>query len=35
MQSKRPFYWIPRLSRGAPCLGWVYLRWGRKLWRVW
>lgn len=30
--SERPFYWIPRIRRGA--LGWIYLRWGRKLWRL-
>jgi hypothetical protein len=28
--SKRPFYILPRFKRGA--LGWVYIRWGRKLW---
>jgi hypothetical protein len=26
----RPFYILPRIYRGA--LGWVYIRWGRKLW---
>jgi hypothetical protein len=30
--DQRPFYWLPRLKRGA--LGWLYLRWGRKLWRI-
>ncbi len=29
----RPFFVVPRIRRGA--LGWVYLRWGRKLWRLW
>jgi|DEB19_MinimDraft_3_1074340.scaffolds.fasta_scaffold02203_11 hypothetical protein len=31
--SERPFYWVPRFKRGA--LGWTYVRWGRKLWRIW
>jgi hypothetical protein len=31
--SERPFFWVPRFKRGA--LGWVYVRWGRKLWRIW
>jgi hypothetical protein len=26
----RPFYILPRFKRGA--LGWIYIRWGRKLW---
>jgi hypothetical protein len=26
----RPFLFIPRIYRGA--LGWIYIRWGRKLW---
>ena len=30
--TQRPFYWVPRIRRGA--LGWIYLRWGRKLWRL-
>jgi hypothetical protein len=28
----RPFYFLPRIYRGA--LGWVYIRWGRKLWML-
>jgi hypothetical protein len=28
----RPFFFIPRFSRGA--LGWLYIRWGRKLWLI-
>ncbi len=31
--TKRPFFWLPRISKGV--LGWTYLRWGRKLWRIW
>jgi len=31
--GERPFFVVPRLRRGA--LGWMYLRWGRKLWRLW
>lgn len=30
--EKRPFFWFPRVSRGA--LGWIYIRWGRKLWLI-
>jgi hypothetical protein len=26
----RPFYILPRVYKGA--LGWIYIRWGRKLW---
>jgi hypothetical protein len=26
----RPFYVLPRFKRGV--LGWIYIRWGRKLW---
>jgi len=28
--ASKPFYILPRIYRGA--LGWVYIRWGRKLW---
>jgi hypothetical protein len=28
----RPFYILPRFKRGA--LGWIYIRWGRKLWML-
>jgi hypothetical protein len=28
--TPRPFYILPRFKRGA--LGWIYIRWGRKLW---
>ena len=31
--TPRPFFWVPRIKRDM--LGWVYLRWGRKLWRLW
>jgi len=31
--TPRPFYALPRVYRGA--LGWVYVRWGRKLWLIW
>jgi len=31
--APRPFFVVPRFRRGA--LGWMYLRWGRKLWRLW
>jgi hypothetical protein len=27
-----PFYILPRFKRGA--LGWIYIRWGRKLWML-
>jgi hypothetical protein len=30
--TPRPFYILPRFKRGA--LGWIYIRWGRKLWMV-
>ena len=32
-KKEGPAYWVPRFRRGA--LGWVYVRWGRKLWRIW
>jgi hypothetical protein len=30
--TPRPFYILPRFKRGA--LGWIYIRWGRKLWML-
>ena len=31
--TPRPFRLLPRLTR-SPQLGWLYLRWGRRLWRL-
>lgn len=28
----RPFYLLPRVKCNA--MGWVYVRWGRKLWLI-
>jgi hypothetical protein len=28
----RPFYILPRFKRCA--FGWIYIRWGRKLWML-
>jgi hypothetical protein len=30
--TPRPFCILPRFKRGA--LGWIYIRWGRKLWML-
>lgn len=31
--SPRPFRWLPRFTR-SPQLGWIYVRWGRRLWLI-